>query len=364
MNDRANNRAVVSRAIITLAGVVVVTAGLRAAETIVIPLILAAFLAMICSAPMFWMHRKGVPLIVAVILIVVAVLAAGLVLTALIGTSVAEFSRSLPGIQSELQSKGLDLAHKLEKYGIDVDQYKGLKYFEPDRTLPIFAKMLSGLTGMLSNMFMILVTVIFILFEASSLPAKLRAVLHDPRESMPRFTLIVEGVRRYLAIKTLVSLLTGACVLLLLTVLGVKYAFLWAVVAYLLNYIPNIGSIVAALPAVAMALIQFGLAKAAYAAVGYFMINAIIGNFVEPRFLGRGLGLSTLVVFLSLLFWGWVFGPIGMLLSVPLTMILKIALDSSEETRWIAVLLSSKPPVEGKGVGRRSQVEPAGPEMP
>ncbi len=146
-----------------------------------------------------------------------------------------------------------------------------------------------------------------------------------------------------MVIKTLVSLATGIAIAIWLGVLGVDYAMLWGLLAFLLNYVPNIGSIIAAIPAVLLALVQLGVGSALLAALGFLVVNAAIGNVIEPRFMGRGLGLSTLVVFLSLVFWGWVLGPVGMLLSVPLTMTVKIALESNEDTRWIAILLGPQP---------------------
>ena len=116
---------------------------------------------------------------------------------------------------------------------------------------------------------------------------------------------------------------------------------LWAVLAFLFNYIPNIGSIIAAVPAVLLAFVQLGPATASFTALGFVVSNMVMGNVIEPRYMGRGLGLSTLVVFLSLIFWGWLLGTVGMLLSVPLTMIVKIALESSPDTRWVALLLAS-----------------------
>jgi predicted PurR-regulated permease PerM len=124
-------------------------------------------------------------------------------------------------------------------------------------------------------------------------------------------------------------------------VLGVDHFLLWSVLAFLLNYIPNIGSMIAAVPAVLLALVQLGAPTAGLVALGYVLSNAIMGNVIEPKYMGRGLGLSTLVVFLSLIFWGWLLGTVGMLLSVPLTMIVKIALESSQDTRWVALLLAS-----------------------
>ena len=148
------------------------------------------------------------------------------------------------------------------------------------------------------------------------------------------------SVKEYLAIKTLVSMGTGGVITLWLYILGVDHYMLWGVVAFLLNYIPNIGSIIAAVPAVLLALVQLGAPAAGLTGLGYIVVNTVMGNMVEPRYMGKGLGLSTLVVFLSLVFWGWLLGTVGMLLSVPLTMILKIALEYNPDTRWLALLLS------------------------
>jgi predicted PurR-regulated permease PerM len=144
---------------------------------------------------------------------------------------------------------------------------------------------------------------------------------------------------RYLAIKSVASLGTGALSAIWLAILGVDYPLLWGLFAFLLNYVPNIGSIIAAVPTVLFTFVQLGPASAAWAALAYTVVNVTVGSIIEPRFMGRGLGLSTLVVFVSLVFWGWILGPVGMFLSVPLTMTAKIALDSDDGTRWMAVLL-------------------------
>ncbi|WP_156509002.1 AI-2E family transporter, partial [Oleiphilus sp. HI0132] len=131
----------------------------------------------------------------------------------------------------------------------------------------------------------------------------------------------------------------GGLIYIWLLILGVEYPLLWALIAYLLNFVPNIGSIIAAVPVMLLALIQLGPLHMLLVAAGYLFVNTLMGNVIEPRYMGRGLGLSTLIVFLSLVFWGWVLGPVGMLLSVPLTMLLKIAFESSDETRWIAIIM-------------------------
>ena len=193
--------------------------------------------------------------------------------------------------------------------------------------------------GVLANTFLILFTVIFILLEAAGFPAKLRKALGDKTQAVQHFARFSQLVQKYLVIKTLVSLMTGASIGIALWIIGVDYAAMWALVAFLLNYIPNIGSIIAAVPAVLVALIQLSVGEAALTALVYVIANTFFGNIVEPKMMGRTLGLSTLVVFLSLVFWGWVLGPVGMLLSIPLTMVVKIAFEVNERTRWVATLL-------------------------
>jgi len=211
----------------------------------------------------------------------------------------------------------------------------------PGQAMDLVAGLLAGLGGVLGNAFLILLTVVFMLFEAVHLPDKLRRMSPDPETSLRRLAAITDGVKRYLGIKTAVSLATGTVIAVWLAVLGVDYPLLWGLLAFLFNYVPNIGSIIAAVPAILLAGIQLGFGPALASIAGYLVVNVVVGNMVEPRFMGRGVGLSTLVVFLSLVFWGWVLGPVGMLLSVPLTMVAKIVLESRETTRPIAVLLGA-----------------------
>jgi predicted PurR-regulated permease PerM len=205
-------------------------------------------------------------------------------------------------------------------------------------------------------------TATFILLEASSFPNKLRVLLGHPHQVFPQFTKFMSDLERYMVLKTLISLATAILVATWLSVLGVDSPILWGFLAFLLNYIPSVGSTVAAIPAVLLALIQFGIGRAVMVAAGYMAINFILDNIIEMRLMGNRLGLSTLVVFLSLLFWGGLLGSVGMVLCVPLTMTLKFACENNKGTEWIAVLLGSgvasgkipTAPVEGhvKTMGR------------
>jgi len=144
-----------------------------------------------------------------------------------------------------------------------------------------------------------------------------------------------------LVIKTLISAAEALAIWLWLLILGVDYPLLWGTLVFLLNYVPNIGSLIAALPVVLLALVQLGVGSALLTVLGFVIVNIILGNLIEPKVMGKGLSLSTLVVFLSMVFWGWVLGPIGMILSVPMTSLVKIALESYKDTRGVAIMLGS-----------------------
>jgi len=204
-------------------------------------------------------------------------------------------------------------------------------------------RLLSHLAGSLGNLLssavLIMLTVVFILLEASSFEAKLARAFPRRADTPQQAEQMVHNVQRYMAIKTTVSVATAILIGLWLRVIGVPYISLWMLLTFLLNFIPNIGSIVAAVPAVLIAWLELGTMQAMGCAAGYIVVNMVIGNFLEPRFMGRGLGLSPLVIFCSMVFWGWVLGPVGMLLSAPLTMTVHIMLNGFDDTRWIATLM-------------------------
>jgi predicted PurR-regulated permease PerM len=177
------------------------------------------------------------------------------------------------------------------------------------------------------------------LLEAPRLPAKLRLAFHLTEEAETRLRRVLSAINQYMVIKSLTSLATALCIWVWLWFLGIDFAILWAILAFLLNFIPFVGAILMTIPAVLLALVQTDLQTASLVALGYLVVNTVIGSVLEPRIMGRGLGISTLVVFLSLLVWGWVLGTVGVFLAVPLTMALIIALDASPQTRPFAILL-------------------------
>jgi predicted PurR-regulated permease PerM len=330
-----------SRFLLLSAAFIIVIAGMKAAAPILIPFLLSVFIAIISAPSLFFLQRKGLPTTIALLLVISLVIILLTLVAILIGNSVEDFRQSLPIYQDRLQDQLQAVVTFMARLDISISLEKIQTYFDPSVVMSLAANTLSGLGSVLTNGFLILLTVVFMLTEASSFPAKLHQVLDKPDRSLQGFDHFLETVKRYMAIKTAISLATGFIVWLALWLIGVDYPLLWGVTAFFLNYVPNIGSIIAAIPAVLLAFIQLGWGGAIGVIALYTTINVVIGNIIEPRFMGKGLGLSTLVVFLSLIFWGWVLGPVGMLLSVPLTMTVKIAMANHEETRWIAVLLDS-----------------------
>ncbi len=328
--------------LITAAGFVIVVAGMRAAESILVPLLVSAFLAVISASPVFWLQQKRVPAPIAVLLVVLAALGLSLGFGALIGSSLDDFSEALPRYQTRLMQEVGPGIQWLQSLGIQLSEETLLQYIDPGASMRMVAKMLSGLGGILTNTFLILLTVIFILLEASSFRHKVQAAFGDPTSAIQQFSKLTTAINNYLGIKTIMSFGTGLTVTFWVAILGIDFPLVWGLLAFLLNYIPNLGSIISAVPAVLLGYIQYGVGTALLVAVGYVVINIIFGNVIEPRMMGRKLGLSTLVVFLSLVFWGWVWGPVGMLLSVPMTMIVKIALEGNETTRWIGILMDAE----------------------
>jgi AI-2 transport protein TqsA len=333
-----------ARVLFVAASVVVVIAGLRAAASILLPFLVAVFLAIVSMPLMTWLQRRGVPKVIAVVCTVLAGIAVLAGLVVLVGHSVNQFTAAAPRYQARFQTLFAAITAWAEARGVDTTAWVTLDLLNPGVLVDVMGTTLRAIAAVLQNAFLVLLTMIFILLEAAGFPRKLQVAFGRPVEELGRLSTMTREVQRYLGFKTLISLGTGVLVFIWVAVMGMDFPLLWGLAAFILNYIPNLGSILAAVPPVLLAIVQFGPGHAAVVGLGYLVINVSMSNFLEPNLMGRKLGLSTLVVFLSLVFWGWVWGPVGMLLAVPLTMILKIMLEHTEDFRWLAVLLGPAPP--------------------
>ncbi len=343
-----------SHFLLIAACIVIIIAGLKAAASLMVPILLAAFLAIICLPPLYFLLNRGLGATAAVFIVTGTLLCLGLLVSLFAASAVADFSNNLPLYQSRIQTQMAQLLSWLSSSGFNIPNGSIVETFDPSTLMKMVGKLLSSIGNALTDAFLILLLVIFILLEAIALPHKWLE-MNDHAPSTHSFESFISTVHSYLVIKSLVSIATGIIITIWLSILDVDYPVLWGLLAFLFNFVPNIGSIIAAVPAVMLATIQLGPDSALYAALGYVVVNIIMGNVVEPRYMGKGVGLSTLVVFLSLVIWGWVLGPVGMLLSVPLTMIVKLACEAKAETHWIAVLLG--PDIDPQPLPQHSEEE-------
>lgn len=325
--------------LLVMAAFVVIVAGFRAAAELMVPVMLALFLSLLSLSPLRRLEQLGLPSVLAVIVVVTGVTLIMLLLSVVIGRSATEFQQALPMYQQRLDAVFQGALEWLTDHGLKLDPARLLDRLDSAAIMSLAGNTATGLLTALSNVLLVILTMVFILIEAQTMPGKLRTAMRDPDADLSSFAQAARQVQKYLAIKAWISLITGALATAVCLALGVDFPFLWGLMAFFFNFVPNIGPVIAALPPVLLALIESGAGSALLVLLGYTIISTVIGNMLEPRLMGRRLGLSTLVVFLSLLFWGWVWGPIGMLLSVPLTVVLKILLEHSEDFRWLAVLL-------------------------
>lgn len=353
MHSSTPRSALVDLAILAGAFVVVI-AGMRSAAPLVVTFLLASFLAVILTPPYLALRRRRVPAIVAVALMIGIVTAVATGIVAVVGSSVSQFDENLPTYRERIEEeaqKAIDWGHG---HGLHLPEDELAGFFDAEMAWRWAGSLARGLSGVLNQSFIVLLIVIFLLLDASTLPQRACGEGGLSPDSWEAIQETMGNVRRYMAMKTVMSLLTGALVTVWLLLTGVDYALLFGLTAFLFNYVPNIGSFVASLPGILVALVEHGGLWALIVAIGYVVINIGVSNGIEPRYLGGGLGLAPSVVVISLIFWGWVLGPVGMLLSVPLTIIARIVMDSFEETRLLARLL---------GPARRRR-RPPGPIVP
>ena len=325
-----------STPLMDLAAIVVVVAGLRAAAPIVTQLLLIALLVIILSPVYYWLVRKRLPSWAALTLIISALVIGVMSGAVLLANSFRQLAFKLPDYYFMLQNSIAELRLWLAQMEIDIpdDFFDG--FLNRQNAGRLATGMFAAAQGLFAQGFIIILVTAFCLCELPNLP-KLRQSRWMSEDLWIRCVHIAADVRHYMGIKTLISLMTGVMIYVGLVLLKIDSPFLLALLVFLLNYVPVIGSIVAAIPAVLMAWATFGMGHAAWVVVLYAVVNQIFGGILDPHLMGKGFGVSPVVILVSMLFWGFVLGPVGMVLSVPLTMGLRVVLSSLRELEEGAV---------------------------
>lgn len=335
------------RLVLFSAGIVVAVAGLRLASSVLVPLALALFITIVSLPLLHRLARAGFPPWLAVTVVVFLDVAVLLGVVSLLVRSFADVGVAIPVYMEQLGRLEGSLLAWLASHGVRIETIPYMDLIPSEHLMALVTTFLRGATDVMTTAFLVALLTVFLLLESAILPGKLRLALGRRGGDLDWFATVLTEVQHYLVLKTLISAATGVLIWVSAWALGVDFALLWGLLAFFLNFIPNVGSILAAVPAVLVALLQHGFATALALTVAYLVVNMLLGNLIEPNLMGRRLGLSALVVVLALVFWGWVWGPVGMFLSVPLAMVMRIALDHSAGYRWIAVLMAGTPEATG-----------------
>lgn len=329
--------------LVLAASFVIIIAGIYFAQPALLPFLLSAFIAVLAATPLRWLRDRHVPSGLSIVLIVAGLVVLVAIFIVLVALAVRSISEALPEYQVRFDAQIAQAQAMLERHGIRGSSQVFRNLITPEDAAGLLIQFLSRATSAFSNIVIIVLTVIFLLLEESTFPGKLRAAFGVSHGAFPRFAHFANDLKRVVVIQTLISLGTGIIIGLWLFILGIDFPILLGLLTFLLNFVPNIGSIIAAVPAILIAYIQHGIGRALLASIGFVAVGTLVGNVLQPRLMGHHLGLSNLVVFLSVIFWGSLLGVIGMMLCVPFTLAVKFALESSEQTRWIAVLLERPP---------------------
>lgn len=331
----------IHRVWVSLAAFVIVVAGVKAASSIVIPFLLSVFIATVSAPAIFWLERLRFPRILAFLTVLSFVIITLFGFGYILSTSVDSFLSNTPQYTAKIMELVGSFKGILDRFGIEISRADLETMFDPSGLLNFAGGFLKSFSTVLSKSFIIFLGVTFMLFETSSLRTKMYLLSKQDETGENPFEKFSQKLNSYLAIKTIISLITGVIVTIGLTIIGVDFALLLGVIAFLLNYIPSIGSVIAAIPAVLVALVGLDMSSVLWVIALYLTVNIVMGNVIEPRYMGKGLGLSVVVIFFSLIFWGYVLGSVGMFLAIPLSMTIKIAFESNPSTQAIAMLLSA-----------------------
>ncbi len=327
------------RGLYAVAALVLIVAGLREASSLLVPVVFAGFITVLLAPLVSKLRRYGVPVAIAIPLLIAAMIASIFLVGSFVGSNLNAFAVAMPRYQQKVMSLVNSLTHWLGTHGVHTNVAQIMASVDTAKVLAFVGDALTQLASLLSYTILVMLMVVFLLFDTVDLPARLRHAFRRPEEELERVRHVAAEIKHYIVLKTYLCITTSTVTLIVCYAMGVDFAPLWALLALFLGYVPNIGPIAASAPPVLLALLQRGPGPMMVVLSLLATLHTVVGNVIEPQLLGRRLGLNSFVVFVSLIVWGWIWGAGGMLLSVPLTMTIKIMLENSRDWNWLAVMM-------------------------
>lgn len=324
-------------------GAVLLATGVRAMAWLVGPVMLALVVVITVRPVHGWLHRRGLPRWAAGIVLVVLVYAVIVVLAGVIVASVARLITVLPTYREEAGVLLGSLFGLLREHGIGAVPLSELAAsLDLGRMAAVLGTVLSGVVGLTGNVVFLLSVMLFLTIESGGFRAKLRVLAAARPHTAAALERFATGIRRFLVVTTVFGLLTAVVDTIALFALGVPLAVLWGLLAFITNYVPYVGFFIGIVPPAVLALLEGGWPRLLLVVI-YIVVNFVLCSLVQPRYIGDAVGLSLTVVFLSLGFWAWMLGPLGAVLAVPLTLLVKAVLvDAYPRAAWVSTLLSAR----------------------
>ena len=324
---------------IIAASLVIVVAGMKAMSNIILIILMALFITAISLSPFLWLKKKKVPEVLSLVIVILFIFGIIYTFSVLLSASVSGFAEKLPFYEERFSALWMSMHQWLIEAELIDQNANIMNLVKSTNLMKSSGGAVAGLGKLLSDPFLVMFVYIFMMLEVSIFGKKMKLISPG---TLGGLQIIISNIKKYFSIKFLTSFLTGLIIYIGLLFIGVDFALLWGLIAFILNFIPSIGSIFAAIPAVLLAFLQLDPFSGLMTGILYLVVNVVIGSILEPPLMGRNLGLSPLVVFLSLLLWGFVLGPVGMLISAPLTMIIKIIFDHRKQTSAVGIIIGDK----------------------
>ena len=338
----ANAQPPIVSLISSLAGIVLIVAGLRAVSGLLTPVLLSLFLVLVTHPILAYLKGKGIPGWLAYVVVLLSVVLVGAFAVFFLITSINQLSSLLPVYSDQIETQVNGLWQWLTDRGVTLEDVRSLSWLQPSRLIQLSLSLTSILLGILSNTGLTLLTFIYMLAVAPNFSRLLHKGLKNNQQALHRLESFADSISSYLVIKGWLGALTALVQMLLMWWLGLDFTVLWGVLSFAFGFVPNVGFYVALIPPLLIAIVELGWTKALLFAIGYVLINKFFDMVVAPKYLAQGLDLSVLVTFLSVIVWSWILGPIGAFLAIPLTIMVKnLLLEPFSQTHILATLMGT-----------------------